>query len=170
VLKNKKTEVIESLKAVFLNNASVMMVHYHGLNMQQMTTFRRQMKEADVNFVVVKNTLAKLAVKGTDFDVMDKHLSGPTALIITNNTVAAAKVLIKFIKDNEALKYVGGCLDGSELNFETIKTLSTLPSLDELRAKLIALINTPASYLVSLLNTPGGNVARVINAYSKSNN
>lgn len=170
MLKSKKTEVVESLKSLFSSNDSVMMVHYHGLDMEQMTRFRKQMKENDVNFIVVKNTLARLAVKDTNYSIIDKHLSGPTALIVTNNAVAAAKVLMKFIKDNEELKYVGGCVDGSELDYNGVQTLSKLPSLDELRARLIGLINAPATSLVSILSTPGGNVARVINAYSKSNN
>ncbi len=170
MLKNKKTEVVEELKSLFSSHGSVMMIHYHGLNSEKITSFRKEMKENQVTFVVVKNTLARIAVQDTGFNVVTKHMSGPTALIITNNAVSAAKVLMKFIKDNEDLKYVGGCLDGKELNFEDIKTLSKLPSLDELRARLIALINTPASSLVSILGVPGGNVARVINAYSKSNN
>ncbi len=170
MLKNKKTEVVEELKSLFLSHQSVMMVHYHGLNSEQITRFRKEMKENQMSFIVVKNTLAKIAVQDTGFNVVTKHMSGPTALIVTNNAVAAAKVLVKFIKDNEALKYVGGCLDGSEVSFEDIKTLSKLPSLDELRAMIIALINTPASSLVSILGVPGGNVARVVNAYSKSNN
>lgn len=170
MLKNKKTEVVEDLKSLFSNHKSVMMIHYHGLNSEKITSLRKEMKESQVSFLVVKNTLAKIAVKDTGFDVISKYMSGPTALIVTNNAVTAAKVLVKFIKENEDLKYIGGCLDGSELDFEDVKTLSKLPSLDELRARLIALINTPASSLVSILGVPGGNVARVINAYSKSNN
>lgn len=168
MLRNKKAEVVESLKSLFSENESLMLVHYHGLNMEEMTSFRKKMKENDIKFVVVKNTLAKIAIKGTDLSLIEKHLSGPTALIVTNNYVAAAKVLVKFIKDHEAMKFVGGCIGKDELDFNSVKTLSKLPSLDELRGKLVALINSPASSLVSVLGAPGGNVARVINAYSKS--
>lgn len=168
MLRNKKTEVVESLKSLFSENEAVMLVHYHGLNMEEMTSFRKQMKENDIKFVVVKNTLAKIAIKDTGLAAIEKHLSGPTALVVTSNYVAAAKVLVKFIKDHQAMKFVGGCIGGDELDFNSVKTLSKLPSLDELRGKLIALINSPASSVVSVLGAPGGNVARVINAYSKS--
>ncbi len=168
MLRNKKTEVVENLKSLFSENESVMLVHYHGLNMEKMTNFRKQMKENDIKFVVVKNTLTKIAIKDTDLGAIEKHLSGPTALIVTNNYLAAAKVLVKFIKDHESMKFVGGCIGGDELDFNSVETLSKLPSLDELRGKLIALINSPASSVVSVLGAPGGNVARVINAYSKS--
>lgn len=170
MLKDKKVEVVKNLKSMLSDNESVILVHYHGLNMEKMTSFRKKMKENDVNLVVTKNTLAKIAIKDTNFSSLEKDLTGPTALVITNNSVGAAKVLVDFIKENEALKFISGQMKGDELDFNSMKTLSTLPSLDELRAKLIAQINSPASSLVSILGAPGGSVARVINAYSKSNN
>ena len=168
MLKSKKTDVIGELKGMFASNQALMMVHYHGLNMPKMAEFRRKLHKESIKLFVVKNTLTKIAIKETSFMGLDKYLNGPVALISTNNPIEAAKIFVSFAAENEVIKFVGGYVFGREIDFKGIKLLSTMPSLDELRAKIVGLLKAPATSLVSILGAPSGGVARVINAYSKS--
>lgn len=168
MLKSKKADVVTELKEMFASNQALMLVHYHGLNMPKMAEFRRKLRGASTKLFVVKNTLTRIAIQDTSFASLDKHLQGPVALISTNNPIEVAKIFVSFAGENEVIKFVCGYVFGREMDLKGVKILSTMPSLDELRAKIVGLLKAPATSLVSILSAPSGGVARVLNAYSKS--
>jgi len=164
VLRAEKAEIVEDLRGIFTDAGVVVVTHYMGLNVAEMNALRAQMREAGARFRVAKNSLARLAVEGTSFAPIGELLSGPTAFAYSPDPVAAPKVISAFAKKNEKLKIVGAGYAGNLLDADAVKALAELPSLDELRAKLLALLNTPASRLVGLLQAPGGQLARVLKA------
>jgi len=167
MLKERKVSVVQDLSKSFAENDSLIVAHYHGLSVKQVTELRAKLYEINVKLSVVKNKLAKIAIKDTAFAPLEGVFSGPTALVLSNDPVAVAKVLTKFSNDNEALKIIKGIVSGAEVNGKEIEALSKLPSLNELRAKLIALLQTPATSLASVLTAPSGNIVRAVSAYSK---
>ncbi len=164
MLRAEKAEIVDELRGIFTDAGVVVVTHYMGLNVAELQTLRVQMREADARFRVTKNSLAKLAIDGTAFGPMGELLSGPTAIAYSMDPIAAPKVISAFAKKNAKLVIVGGSYAGSLLDAEQVRSLAELPSLDELRAKLLSLINTPASRLVGLLQAPGGQLARVLKA------
>lgn len=169
MLRSEKTEVVESLKAIFSNNSSVILAHYHGLTVDQMTSLRSRMREGGVEIVVAKNTLAKLAIQGSAFSDLEKHFNGPTAIAASNDAVAVAKIINTFSEENDKLKLIGAIIDGRSVDPMGIKQVAKMPSLDELRAKILRLILAPASSIASIIAAPGGKIARVLSAYSEKN-
>lgn len=167
MLRSKKYEFVENLTKEFSSNSVVIVTHYQGLNVSESTKLRKQMRELNAKFIVTKNRLVKLAIKNTGFAELEQYFTGPTAITISNDPVGAAKAVVEFAKNNENLKILGGIANDNVLDLNQIKTLASLPSLDELRAKLVALIQTPATNLVRVLSAPASQVARVISAYSK---
>jgi len=148
-----------------LDNASVVIVtQQSGMTVAQATVLRRDMRQAGAEFKVLKNTLARIAVKGTRVDGITDMLTGPTALAYSEDPVAAAKVVAKFASSNEQLKIVGAYLNGQILNAAGVKALATLPSLDELRATIIGVISAPATKLAILSKEPASRIARVLAA------
>lgn len=148
-----------------LDSASVVIVtQQSGMTVSQATALRREMRHAGADFKVLKNTLARIAVKGTRIDGITSMLSGPTALAYSADPIAAAKVVAKFASGNDRLKIVGGFLNGQILNEAGVKALATLPSLDELRAKIIGVISAPATKLAVLSKEPAARIARVLAA------
>ena len=168
MLREEKVSVVKELTQDFTDYTSMIITHYHGLSVKQMTELRAKLFVIGVKFLVVKNRLVKIALKGGDFSSVEDNFVGPTAVILSNDPVAVAKVLVEFVGQNEALKLIKGIVYGTEVNSEGIKALSKMPSLDELRAKLIALLQTPATSLASVLTAPAGNLVRVVSAYSTS--
>jgi large subunit ribosomal protein L10 len=166
VNRTQKEQVVDSLKGLFTSANIVLISHYSGLNVDSMTALRNSAREVDVNVKVSKNTLTRMAIKDTPYEGLLDSLTGPTLLIYANDVVSAAKVLVSFAKDNEALKFQGGAIDGKVLDESELKVISYLPSLEEIRAKIIGSIQTPATNLASLIQAPAGQVARVINAYA----
>lgn len=164
MLRAEKHEIVDELRGIFADAGVVVVTHYMGLNVAELQGLRVQMREADARFRVAKNSLAKLAVANTPFAPMAEQLKGPTAIAYSMDPVAAPKVISAFAKKNPKLVIVGGSYAGTLLNVDKVQALAELPSLDELRAKLLALINTPASRLVGLLQAPGGQLARVLKA------
>ncbi len=153
-------EVRESLDA-----ASVVIVTQQvGVTVAQATSLRREMRQAGADFKVLKNTLARIAVKDTQVDGILGMLTGPTALAYSQDPIAAAKVVAKFAGANPQLKIVGGYLNGQILNEAGVKALAALPSLDELRAKIIGVILAPATKLAILSKEPATRIARVLAA------
>lgn len=150
---------------------AALVVTFSGLNVAQATELRKKFREAGVEYRVVKNTLAKLALKDTDKEPLSEYFSGPNAVILGyDDVVAPAKVLAEFLKGEEVkdkIQIKGGVVQGKAVGVEGIEALAKMPSLDELRAQLIALINTPATNLVRLLGTPGTQLAQVIKAKSE---
>jgi len=163
----EKKQFVENLKADFQSTGIVLIAHYAGLTVEQMTSLRSEAKKNAVNVKVAKNSLAKLAVEGTDYESIKDDLVGPTVLIFAEDIVAAAKILIAFAKENEELVIKAGSYNKSLIDKAEIVNISKMPSLDEIRAKLISLIQTPATKIACVLQAPASQVGRVVNAYSK---
>lgn len=164
MLRAEKAEIVDDLRGIFNDAGVVVVTHYMGLNVAELGALRVQMREAGARFRVAKNRLAKIAIDGTAFAPIGPLLTGPTAIAYSPDPVAAPKVISAFAKKNDKLKIIGGGYAGSLLDADAVRALAELPSLDELRARLLALINTPASRLVGLLQAPGGQIARVLKA------
>jgi large subunit ribosomal protein L10 len=165
----EKKELVATLNAVFKAANVVVVAHYSGLSVAQMQTLRRQMKQAGATVKVTKNRLARIALDGTDVGALAPLLKGPTLIAYSGDPVAAPKVAVDFAKANRGFVILGGAMGRSALNPDGVKALAALPSLDELRAKLIGLVQAPATKLAQLLNAPGGQLARVIAAYADKN-
>jgi large subunit ribosomal protein L10 len=165
----EKQEAITSLKEVFKAANVVVVAHYSGLTVAQMQTLRKQMRAAGASVKVAKNRLAKIALEGSDVASIAPLLKGPTLIATSGDPVAAPKVAVDFAKVNENLVILGGAMGKTSLNLDGVKQLASLPSLDELRAKIIGLIQAPATKIAQLTNAPAAKVARVIQAYASKN-
>ena len=161
-----KKELVATLNEVFKASNVVVVAHYSGLTVAQMQTLRRQMKQAGAAVKVAKNRLAKIALEGTDVALVAPLLKGPTVIAYSSDPVAAPKVAADFAKVNDKFVILGGAMGATALNPDGVKALAALPSLDELRAKIVGLINAPATKVAQLLNAPAAKVARVVQAYA----
>lgn len=162
--RTEKEQLVVDVRDMLQTASVVVVTQQNGLTVAQATSLRRQMREAGAEFKVLKNTLARIAIKDTALEGLSPMLVGPTALAYSSDPVAAAKVVAKFANSNDKLKIVGGYLNGQTLNEAAVKALATLPSLDELRSKLIAVISTPATRLAILSQEPAARIARVLGA------
>lgn len=163
--RTEKQALITSLRESVAGAALVVVTQQSGLTVADATVLRRRMHEAGARYKVSKNRLMRLALEGTSFAGIAPLLKGPTAIAYSKDPVAAAKVVVAFAKQNEKLVVVGGCLGGLLLDPQGVKTLSDLPSLDALRAKLVGLISAPASQVARVLVAPAAMLARVTAAY-----
>lgn len=163
--RTQKQEWVSSANDYFDNADIVIVTHYQGLTVADITKLRGQVREAGASFKVTKNRLAKRALVGTKYEKLADMFKGPTAVAYANDPVAAAKVIANFAKQNEKLVMLGGAFGTQVLNESSIKQLATLPSLDELRGKIVALLNTPATRIAGVLQAPAGQLARVFGAY-----
>jgi large subunit ribosomal protein L10 len=163
----EKQEQVASLNSAFKDAAAVVVAHYSGLTVAQMSVLRRQMKKGGATVKVAKNRLAKKALEGTDVDHIAPLLKGPTILAYSKDAVTAPKVAVDFAKANEQFVILGGAMGKTSLDLNGVKALAALPSLDELRAKLIGLLQAPATKIAQIAAAPASQVARVINAYSR---
>ncbi len=161
-----KQQAITELSGVFKAANVVVVAHYSGLTVSQMQTLRKQMKLAGAKVKVAKNRLAKIALQGTDVAAIAPLLKGPTVIAFSGDPVAAPKVAVDFAKANEKFVILGGSMGKTALNLDGVKALAALPSLDELRAKIVGLIQAPASKIAQLVNAPAAKVARVVQAYA----
>jgi len=162
-----KKEAVESLNEVFKTASVAVVAHYSGLTVAQMQKLRMQMKQAGASVKVSKNRLAKIALEGTDVVSIGSLLKGPTVIATSSDPVAAPKVAIEFAKANDKFVILGGAMGTTVLNPDAVKALASLPSLDELRAKLIGLIVAPATKIAQLSTAPAAKLARVFGAYAK---
>ncbi len=163
----QKSELVTTLNSVFSQNTgSIVVAHNLGLTVAQMTDLRFRMAEEGATLKVAKNRLVKLALDGTDAEGIKDLFSGPTAIAYSDNPVAAPKVAARFAMDNEKYVVLGGAMGTTVLDETGVKALAELPSLDELRGKLVGMIQTPATRIAGILQAPGGQVARVLNAYA----
>ena len=160
-----KEEKVASLKQTFEDSEMVVVTHYIGMTMPEMTDLRNRMREAGARFKVTKNRLTRLALQDTDFESLTELMTGPTALAYSADPVTAAKTAINYAKDNDKLVILGGVFNGQSLDVDDVKNLAKLPSLDELRGKLVGMIQTPATRIAGVLQAPAGQVVRVIGAY-----
>ncbi len=163
--KSQKKELVSFMHDVMSDAASVVVVNYKGLTVAEMTDIRAQMSEAGASFKVTKNRLTRLALKDTDYEGIADLFKGPTAIGYSSDPVASAKVLAKFAKGNEKLVILGGGMGLTVLDIDGVKALASLPSLDELRGKLVGLLQAPATKIAGILQAPAGQLARVFGAY-----
>jgi large subunit ribosomal protein L10 len=162
----KKNMVME-LNGVFRTANVVVVAHYAGLRVADMQKLRAQMKQAGATVKVAKNRLAKIAVDGTDAAAIAALLKGPTVIAYSGDPVAAPKVATDFAKAHDKFVILGGTMGRTALNPDGVKALAALPSLDELRAKLVGLIQAPATKIAQLVNAPAAKLARVVAAYAE---
>jgi large subunit ribosomal protein L10 len=163
-----KRELVTTLSDVFSNTSVVVVAHYSGLTVADMQKLRTQMKQAGATVKVAKNRIAKIALDGTDVASISELLKGPTLLCYSDDPVAAPKVAVAFAKTNDKLVILGGAMGTTALNPDRVKALASMPSLDELRAKIVGLVNAPATKIAQVVNAPAAKLARVFGAYAKS--
>ncbi len=161
----EKREVVTALHDVFAKTGVVVVAHYAGLTVSAMTKLRSEMRGAGGQVKVAKNRLVKLALEGTDAKGIADLLKGPTCLAFSADPVAAPKIAVKFAKANEKFVILGGAMGSTVLDAKGVNSLADLPSLDDLRGKLIGLLQAPASKIARTLNEPGAQLARVFGAY-----
>ena len=159
-----KQNVVETLHTAWLEANTGVVTHYRGLTVAQMGTLRRDLRSAKVHMQVVKNTLARRAAEGTGFTAAEEFFSGPTAIAYGNDPVALAKALSDFAKKNDALKILGGVLDGKRLGEADVKALASLPSREVLLAKMLGSMQAPLSGFVRTLNEVPASFARTLAA------
>jgi len=164
--RSAKTELVSSLGNVFKSTKVVVVAHYSGLTVAQMQTLRRQMKQAGASVKVAKNRLAKIALEGSEVASIAPLLKGPTLIAFSGDPVSAPKVAVDFAKTNERFVILGGAMGTTALDPNGVKALAALPSLDELRATIIGLIQAPATKIAQVITAPGAKVARVVQAYA----
>jgi large subunit ribosomal protein L10 len=162
--RSEKEELVSQVRSKLQSASSIIITRQTGLTVAEVTDLRRKMKEAGAEFKVLKNTLTRLAVKDTALEGITDMLEGPTAIAFSSDPVSAAKITSKFANSNDKLSIVGGYLDGRVLDAKAVDVLAKLPSLDELRSKIIAVIQTPATRLAVLAKEPAACVTRVIAA------
>jgi large subunit ribosomal protein L10 len=163
-----KKELVENLNGVFKKTAVVVVARNSGLTVSQMQNLRKQMKQAGASVKVTKNRLAKIALDGTDASTIVPLLKGPTVLAYSGDPIAAPKVANDFAKAHEKFVILGGAMGKTALDQNGVKALAALPSLDQLRATLIGLIQSPATKVAQLMNAPAAKLARVFGAYAKT--
>lgn len=162
----KKRELVSTLNEAWKDTGVIVVAHYAGMTVAQMTEFRKRVKEAGGSVKVAKNRLAKLALKDTDSVGITDLLKGQTCVAYSDDPVAAARVSVKYAKENDKLIILGGSMGNKVLSSDAVKALADLPSLDELRAKIVGLVQAPATKIARILKEPGGQLARVIQAKS----
>jgi large subunit ribosomal protein L10 len=164
--RSEKTDAVAALSATFNSSAVVVVTRNLGLTVAQSTDLRLKMRDAGAGYKVAKNSLAKIALKDTQYATISDLLTGPVALATSTDPVAAAKVAVEFAKTNPKLEIVGGAMGDTVLDVDGVKALASLPSLDELRAKLIGLIQAPATKIAQVVVAPASKLARVFGAYA----
>jgi len=160
----QKAKVVEDLDQIFSDSGVVVVAHYQGLSVAEMSDLRAKMRDAGASVRVAKNRLAKIALEGKGCAGIDQYLRGQTALAYSEDPVAAPKVAAEFAKKNEKLVILGGAMGSTILDADGVKALATMPSLDELRGRLVGLIQAPAAKIARVLAAPGTQVARVLQA------
>ena len=164
--RNEKAALVEALRANLSEAGSVVITRNLGLTVAQSTDLRNKMRDAGASYKVTKNRLANIALEGTPYTGLSDLLTGPTAIAISADPVAAAKVAVDFAKTNDKLEIVGGGMGETVLDKAGVTALASLPSLDELRAKIVGLVQAPATKLAQIAAAPAGQLARVFGAYA----
>ena len=162
----EKKAVVDSLAKTLSETSVVVVARNHGLSVAQVTELRVKMRAAGATFKVTKNRLARIALEGTPYQPIGELLTGPTGFATSTDPVAAAKVAVDFAKTNDKFEIVGGAMGATVLDVSGVKALAELPSLDELRGKIVGLVLAPATKLAQLVNAPAGKLARVVGAYA----
>ncbi len=164
--RTQKADAVKSLNGLFNEAGAVVVAHYSGMTVAQMGELRSRLRKAGASFKVAKNRLAMRAVEGTQAAGISDLFKGPTGIAYSKDPVAAAKVLVAYAKENDKLKILGGVAVGSVLDPKGVQTLSELPSLDQLRGKILGLLQAPATRIAGVLQAPAGQLARVLKAHA----
>jgi len=162
--RTQKRELVSTLNEQWKRSGVIVVAHYKGMTVAEMTEFRKRMKDAGGAVKVAKNRLAKLALKDTDVETIADLLNGQTCVAYSQDPIGAAKVSVTYARENEKLVILGGAMGATRLDAGGVKALADLPSLDQLRGKLIGLLQAPAAKIARILNEPGGMLARVLAA------
>ena len=165
--RSDKNDFVQNLKEELKNSSSVVVAHYAGLSVSDTDNLRKEMRSNGAKFKVTKNRLTKIALTGTPYESIEDLFTGPTAIAYSSDPVAPARVSVEFEKKFENFKILGGSYEGEKIDNSKINFLATLPSLDQIRAKLLGLLNAPAQKIASITQAPGGQLARLINARSE---
>ncbi|AHE53059.1 50S ribosomal protein L10 [Sphingomonas sanxanigenens] len=163
----QKAAAVAELNSTFSEVGVVVVTRNLGLTVAQSTVLRTKMREAGASYRVSKNKLARIALGGTDYVGVGDMLTGPVGLATSPDPVAAAKVVVDFAKTTDKFEIVGGAMGATVLDADGIKALATMPSLDELRAKIVGLLVAPATKLATITQAPAAQLARVLNAYAE---
>ncbi|AQS41281.1 MAG: 50S ribosomal protein L10 [Candidatus Tokpelaia hoelldobleri] len=165
--KAEKREFVTWLNGAFKESGSVVVAHYSGLTVAQMNDLRSKMRAAGGSVKVAKNRLARIALQGTEGEAMTDLFTGQTLIAYSQDPITAPKVAVDFAKANDKLVILGGAMGATSLNADGVKSLASLPSLDELRAKLVGMISTPATRIAQVTSAPAAQLARVFGAYAR---
>ena len=157
--KDQKKNYISEMKEFFNSNDSVLVTHYQGLTVNQLDELRIEMRNHGMMFKITKNRITKLALKDTKCEGISDLFSGPTAIALSNDAISSAKILTKFSKDNHKLKIIGGLMGKEVLKLEDVLKITKLPTLNEARAKIANILQSPAQKLLSILLAPGSKIA-----------
>lgn len=162
-----KEKIVSSLNKAFDESNFLIVTQNEGLTVEEMSSLRRNLRESNTSFRVAKNSLAKIAANKTAAEPLEELFNGPTAIAFSDELTSSPKIIVDFAKDHEKLSIVGGLMDGKLIDSEVIKQLAALPSMDELRSKIIGVLNAPATKVAVILNRPGGQLAQVLSAKSQ---
>lgn len=165
--RSQKQNLVVELQNSLKKAKTVIVAHQEGLTVAESTELRNKMRENDSAYKVIKNRLAVRALKGTKFEVLSKLFLGPTAIAFSEDMTAPAKITFAFSKENPKFTVIGGCHDGNELTLEEIQNLANLPSLDELRGKIIGILSSPGRNIACILQASAVKIANVLKAYSE---
>ncbi|MES2215500.1 MAG: 50S ribosomal protein L10 [Pseudomonadota bacterium] len=166
MLRSEKKGFVKELEELYKDSNSVIITHYHGLTVAQITALRRSLRAQGAGFKVVKNTLSKIASRNAEIDGPDQMFSGPTALAYSKDPIAAAKGVTEFAKSNNNLKIICGFIDHHYVDAANVERIAKLPSLDELRGKIIGILQAPATKVAGVVQAPAAQLARLLGAYS----
>ena len=157
--KEQKKNYIKDMTSQFENSEAVLVTHYQGLNMKQLDDLRKQMREHGIQFKITKNRITKLALQNSRCKDLANLFTGPTAVALSKDVISSAKILMKFSKENKNLKILGGIMGNDVLDVAEVAKISSLPTLEEARAKLIAILRSPAQKIASILLAPASKIA-----------
>lgn len=166
MLRSNKKSFVAELEDIYKTSNSVIVTHYHGLTVLEITKLRRSLRKNGASFKVVKNTLSKMAASNSGLAVDPEVFAGPTAIAYSKDPVAAAKGVVEFAKANDNLKIISGVVNDKVLDVSSIQQLAKLPSLDALRGKIVGILQAPAANLARVVQAPAGALARVIQAHA----
>ena len=165
--RSDKENFVSNAKDEFSDLSTVVVTHYSGLTVNETEEIRKEMRENGAKFKVTKNSLTKLALEKTNIEAIADLFSGPTAIAYSTDPVAPAKIAVKYSKKYKNLKIIGGAFEGEKIDLDKINFLASLPSLDEIRSKLVALLITPAQKIVSICEAPASQLSRLVDSQSK---
>lgn len=169
MIRSEKVNAVNELEQLYRNNSAIIVTHYHGLTVEAVTKLRNNLRKDGAKFKVVKNTLAKIAAKQAGIANVDSLFKGPVAIAYSQDSVATAKAVSEFAKTNSAFKVVGGILDSNVVDHKMVDHLSKLPSLKELQATIVGILQAPARKVIGVTSAPASQLARVFAAYSNKN-